>query len=88
MEKPNPYRPLFVRGEREEEAWEEILSSIIGWIAAISMFIGGWIYAVAAYGWFLGGALGWIPSLILGTFLYFIVFYLVYGVQRIIELLK
>lgn len=30
-------------------------------------FFGCWIYAIATYGWFLGLAFGWIPSLMIAT---------------------
>jgi hypothetical protein len=36
------------------------------YITGIITFIGCWIYAVAAYGLFLGIGLGWIPSLVIG----------------------
>lgn len=37
-------------------------------IVAGLVFVGSWIYAISAYGWFLGLSLGWIPSLILAMF--------------------
>ena len=36
-------------------------------ITAFIIFIACWIYAIAAYGWFLGIAFGWIPSLIIAA---------------------
>lgn len=29
---------------------------------ALAVFLACWVYAAAAYGWFLGISLGWIPS--------------------------
>jgi len=34
-------------------------------LAVVGTFLGGWIYAIAAYGFFLGLPFGWIPSLII-----------------------
>ena len=31
-------------------------------LVTFGVFFGCWYYAVTEYGWFLGGALGWIPS--------------------------
>lgn len=31
------------------------------------VFLGAWGYAVAAYGWFLGVGLGWLPALVIGA---------------------
>jgi hypothetical protein len=29
---------------------------------AFAVFVIGWIYAIATYGFFLGGGLGWLPA--------------------------
>jgi hypothetical protein len=42
-----------------------IASLIITFIVTAVTFFGCWAYAIAEYGWFLGLALGWIPSLII-----------------------
>lgn len=34
----------------------------LGGLSGIVVFLGGWIYCVATYGFLLGGALGWIPA--------------------------
>ena len=36
-------------------------------ITGMIAFIGFWIYAIASYGIFLGGGLGWIPAAFLGV---------------------
>lgn len=40
-------------------------AGITGLLVGIPTFFGCWIYAVVEYGWFLGLAFGWIPSLII-----------------------
>jgi len=42
--------------------------ALMGFLVGISVFFGSWIYAIKTYGWFLGLALGWIPSLFLSVF--------------------
>ncbi len=37
------------------------------WIVGIPVFLVGWGYAVAHYGFFLGAGLGWIPAAFLGA---------------------
>lgn len=55
--------------EADQGNW---FSSIFGFfygachiLTVVLTFFGCWIYAIVAYGWFLGLALGWIPSLII-----------------------
>lgn len=84
MKRLDPERPFFIRGQGEDEAWDEVFSSVVGWLAAIA-FIGGWIYEVRELGWYLGLPLGWIPPLITAFILYFLVFYIVYFLLRIIQ---
>lgn len=36
---------------------------IVGYLVGVVTFIGCWIYAIAAFGWFLGIGLGWLPSI-------------------------
>jgi len=36
-------------------------------ITAIIVFIGSWIYCIAAYGFLLGVGLGWLPSAIVAA---------------------
>lgn len=43
------------------------LNKAIGIIAATITFVGCWIYAVTAWGWFLGLAFGWIPAAIISV---------------------
>lgn len=40
-----------------------------GWttFVAVVTFVTCWIYAISAYGWFLGLAFGWIPALIIAA---------------------
>jgi hypothetical protein len=35
---------------------------VLGGLTSVVVFIGGWIYCLATYGFLLGGSLGWIPS--------------------------
>ena len=37
------------------------------WITWVIAFLAGYIYAISAYGFFLGASLGWIPAAILAT---------------------
>lgn len=37
------------------------------WTVGGVVFLGGWAYAVSAYGFFLGLGLGWVPALVLGA---------------------
>ena len=41
-------------------------NALMGFFVGISVFFGSWVYAIKAYGWFLGLGLGWIPSFFLG----------------------
>ncbi len=34
------------------------------WVTTVIIFIGCWIYCIAAYGFLLGVGLGWLPSII------------------------
>lgn len=45
--------------------WYIRVGAILGGITAVVTFFGCWVYSVAAYGIFIGVALGWIPSLII-----------------------
>jgi hypothetical protein len=36
-------------------------------ITAVLAFFAGWAYAIFAYGFFLGGGLGWIPALLIAV---------------------
>ena len=48
---------------------DDILRGIYG-VGALVVgglaFLGSWVYAVSAYGWFLGGGLGWFPAIFIG----------------------
>ena len=35
----------------------------IGYIVGVISFFAGWMYAISAYGWFLGLGLGWLPAI-------------------------
>ena len=37
------------------------------WITAVLTFIISWIYCIGTYGFLMGGAIGWIPSIILAA---------------------
>lgn len=37
------------------------------WITGVIAFLAAWLYAVTAYGWFLGLGLGWIPAAFIGV---------------------
>ena len=43
-------------------------------ISVIATFLGAWAYAVSAWGWFLGLALGWVPSAIFAVAVGFLAF--------------
>lgn len=38
----------------------------------IAVFLGGWVYAIATYGFFLGAGLGWLPAAFLGVIALFV----------------
>jgi hypothetical protein len=40
---------------------------VVGLLVGAAAFFAGWIYAVSTWGFFLGGALGWIPALFLAV---------------------
>lgn len=37
---------------------------------AVCAFFGCWIYSIAAFGWFLGLGLGWLPSYFIALIVY------------------
>jgi len=39
---------------------------------AFLAFLAGWVYAIATYGFFLGGGLGWIPAAFLAILAMFL----------------
>jgi len=41
------------------------IGNAAGWIVGALTFLVGYVYCIVAYGFLLGGAIGWIPSLIL-----------------------
>jgi hypothetical protein len=43
------------------------MALVFAGLVGVATFFGCWIYAIATYGWFLGLALGWIPSLIIAS---------------------
>ena len=52
------------------------VGAVTGAIAALITLIGGWWYAIANFGWFLGLSLGWIPSAIFALVILVIVRFL------------
>jgi len=50
------------KGNNLERRLESVAASFAGLIGVI-VFFGCWVYAIMTYGWFLGLALGWIPSI-------------------------
>jgi hypothetical protein len=49
-------------GAREMDDSYERIGGALGAITAVLVFIGCWIYCIAAYGFLLGVGLGWLPS--------------------------
>lgn len=49
------------------------IGSLLGILAAIVAFVGGWIYAIAAEGFVLGLGLGWLAAGILAVIVSFVV---------------
>jgi hypothetical protein len=49
------------------------IGGVLGLIAGILTFFGCWIYCIAAYGFFLGVGLGWLPSGIIAAIVGFAV---------------
>ena len=47
------------------------IGRVLGFIAAVITFIGGYIYCIDTYGFLFGFGLGWLPSIIL-AFLVFL----------------
>ncbi len=50
-----------------------IVSYILTFLVTAAAFFGSWAYAIATYGWFLGGTLGWVPAIVI-AFIVFIAF--------------
>jgi len=51
-----------------DDEWYELGVLPVAVIASICFYI----YAIATYGWFLGGGLGWIPAIFLGLIVGFL----------------
>ena len=48
---------------RSKDPWWLGVHGVISGI----IFLACWVYAIAAYGWFLGLAFGWIPALLIAA---------------------
>jgi hypothetical protein len=46
--------------------------AVFGIFVGLITFVSSWIYCIAAYGFLLGVGLGWLPSLIVAAFAYFL----------------
>lgn len=53
-------------------SYENDVYWFISWLIGVVTFLGGWAYAIATYGWFLGGGLGWIPAAFIGVIVAFV----------------
>ena len=65
---PSHYRPNF--------RWYLPIGRALGAISGFVTFVGCWIYCISAYGFLLGGSLGWFPSGICAAIVGFLTMYL------------
>lgn len=52
-------------------------------VVGVFVFLAGWIYAIANFGFFLGVGLGWIPALFIAWILDFLVI-AIFGLSLVI----
>jgi hypothetical protein len=44
--------------------WYFEIGRFVGGVAGVILFVGLWVYCVITYGFWIGGGVGWLPSLI------------------------
>lgn len=60
----------------EDDSLLQLVSGWISVIVSIVVLIGCWLYSISEWGWLLGIAFGWIPSLIIALMAAFISYFI------------